>query len=91
MDAPVGISVSAVYAEERVRMLSTQLLDTETQLQRIRDTLGWRLLSRYGRIKYRHLLPIYRLFGQVFGKSTQTKPLPDDRERVVAIDKNPGA
>lgn len=80
----------AECAEERVRVLSTQLLDTETELQRIRDTLGWRLLSRYGRIKHRHLLPIYRLFGQVFGKSTQTKPLPDNHERVVAIDKDPG-
>ncbi len=28
------------------------------------DSLGWRLLNGYGRIKYRYLLPIYRLFGK---------------------------
>src|SRR6185369_8130000 len=24
------------------------------------DTIGWRMLARYGRIKYRYLLPFYR-------------------------------
>ncbi|MEK6280859.1 MAG: glycosyltransferase [Acidobacteriota bacterium] len=28
-------------------------------------SLMWRLLGRYGRIKYRYLLPIYRLFGHL--------------------------
>ena len=77
----------AERAEEKLRVLSTQLLDNETQLQRIRNTLGWRLLSRYGRIKHRYLLPIYRQVGQLFVKSTQTKPLHDKHKRVVAIDK----
>jgi glycosyltransferase involved in cell wall biosynthesis len=27
------------------------------------DSLLWRALTRYGRIKYRYLLPLYRLFG----------------------------
>ena len=27
-------------------------------------SLMWRMLSRYGRIKYRYLLPLYRLFGE---------------------------
>src|SRR6185503_3418435 len=27
------------------------------------DSLLWRALTRYGRIKYRYLLPVYRLFG----------------------------
>jgi hypothetical protein len=77
----------AECAEERVRVLSAQLLDTETQLQ---ETLGWRLLSSYGRIKHSYFLPIYRLFGQVFVKTTQTKPPHDNQECVVAIDKDAG-
>lgn len=85
-----ALQSQAVCAEERVRVLSAQLLDTKTQLQRIRNTLGWRLLSRYGRIKHSYFLPIYRLFGQVFVKPTQIKPLHDNHESVLAIDKDAG-
>ncbi len=52
----------AEYDAERIAELSAQLLDTQTQLKRIRETLGWRLLSQYGRIKYRYLLPAYQRF-----------------------------
>jgi chromosome segregation ATPase len=48
--------------KERVDVLSAQLLDTENQLNRITGSLGWRLLSRFGRIKYGFLSPIYRRF-----------------------------
>ncbi len=34
-----------------------KLLEVESQLQRITRSLGWKLLNRYGRIKYRLLLP----------------------------------
>lgn len=43
-----------------IRALSEELSATETQLERITDSFGWRLLSRYGRIKHRYLLPFYR-------------------------------
>jgi hypothetical protein len=33
----------------------------EGQLEKMERTIGWRLLSRYGRIKYRYLLPLYRM------------------------------
>ncbi|HEY7914266.1 MAG TPA: glycosyltransferase, partial [Blastocatellia bacterium] len=46
--------------KETVQRLSIELGQKERQLQRITGTLGWRLLSRYGRIKYRFLLPAYR-------------------------------
>lgn len=39
---------------------------SQTLSTRLRAKLGsliWRLLTRYGRIKYRYLLPLYRLFG----------------------------
>ena len=62
-------------SQERVGLLSAQLADTETQLKRIRATLGWRLLSHYGPIKYRFLLPVYRLLGQVSAERAETKRL----------------
>lgn len=47
-----------------VRSLQSSLAQSETQLARIKSTLGWRLLSIYGRrIKYPYLLPLYRMLG----------------------------
>jgi polysaccharide pyruvyl transferase CsaB len=46
--------------EQRVQLLSKQLIVKESELTRITSSLGWRLLSRYGQIKYRYLLPVYR-------------------------------
>ena len=45
-------------AEKELRV---QLAEKEAQLERITTSLGWRLLSRYGRIKYRYILPLLRL------------------------------
>jgi hypothetical protein len=47
--------------EEEERSLAAQLADREQQLSKITSSLGWRILSRYGRIKYRYLLPLYRM------------------------------
>jgi hypothetical protein len=60
----LGMLSRAQRDAERIGVLSAQLLETETQLKSIRNTLGWRLLSQYGRIKYRYLLPVYELFRQ---------------------------
>jgi len=51
------------YAEERIRVLSAQLIRAETQLQNIKAARSYRLMSRYGLIKQRYLMSIYRLFG----------------------------
>jgi GT2 family glycosyltransferase/glycosyltransferase involved in cell wall biosynthesis len=61
---------AAKKAEERERAIESllaelaqkedSLRDKEAQLQKITRSLGWRLLSRYGRIKHRILLPVYR-------------------------------
>ena len=39
-------------------------------------SFAWRVLNGYGRIKYRYLLPIYRLFGRapVAGKERMRAP-----------------
>ena len=50
--------------EKAIRILSDQLALKQDQLDRITGTLGWRVLSRYGRIKYKYLLPAYRRFSR---------------------------
>ncbi|HEY9232792.1 MAG TPA: glycosyltransferase, partial [Blastocatellia bacterium] len=49
--------------KEQARWQAVQLRDTTAELQRMKNTLGWRLLSLYGPIKYRYLLPLYRRLG----------------------------
>jgi hypothetical protein len=46
-------------SNERVGMQHQQLSATQMELERLRNTFGWRLLSRYGPIKHRFVLPAY--------------------------------
>jgi hypothetical protein len=57
----------AERVEERVAQLSAQLLDTELQLETMRNTLGWRALSIFGWLKFR-VFPIHRRADQLRGK-----------------------
>ena len=43
--------------------LLQRLANRDAELARIKRSFGWRLLQAYGRIKYRHLLPVYRALG----------------------------
>ena len=53
---------SLVTRQEKViEAISAQLELRQSELDKITGTLGWRWLSSYGRLKYRYLLPIYRL------------------------------
>jgi hypothetical protein len=56
-----------------VRELTRRLDEREAQLKRINDSLGWRLLSRYGKVKYRFLLPAYKSIRRFFGLTRVTK------------------
>lgn len=46
--------------------LAQELAVTRADLAKITNTLGWRLLSRYGKIKYRLLLPAYKQLKRLF-------------------------
>jgi GT2 family glycosyltransferase len=46
--------------ELATRDAEQHLGETQLELEKIKRSFGWRLLSRYGRIKYRYLLPLYR-------------------------------
>jgi hypothetical protein len=49
-------------SKTEVAALEARLNEKQAELEKINNTLGWRLLSRYGKFKYRFLLPAYRLF-----------------------------
>src|SRR5262249_44061848 len=75
----------ALASQERQNALSEQLAEREAELARIKGSPGWQLLQAYGRIKYRHLLPLYRLLGMMPqqsqrepGVTTNPAPRPDD-------------
>ncbi len=56
----------ALEQEQNLQRLSARISDQKDQLTRINNSLGWRLLSIYGRrIKYPFLLPLYRLYGRI--------------------------
>jgi hypothetical protein len=53
----------AESAEASARKLSEQLRQKELELEQIKDTLGFRLLSRCWHIKQRYFLPLFRRSG----------------------------
>jgi serine/threonine protein kinase len=50
-------------SESNNSRVSTDLSIKVRELDQITQSLGWRLLRRYGKFKYRRLLPVYRMFG----------------------------
>jgi len=50
-----------IRQENAIEVISAQLEMRQSQLDKITSSLGWRLLSSYGRLKYKYLLPVYRL------------------------------
>lgn len=74
--------VETIKAALRERELSAQEVSAQlaaktAELRKITSSLGWRLLSRYGRIKYRYLLPAYRFLRPL------PKPAIDGTTQVV--------
>jgi GT2 family glycosyltransferase/glycosyltransferase involved in cell wall biosynthesis len=58
--------------KEEKRSLEAQLDLMAASLAKIERSMGWRLLSSYGKFKYRYLLPVYRLLGSLRLKPTET-------------------
>jgi hypothetical protein len=56
-----------------VEELTLKLAEREAELKRITDSLGWRLLSRYGKVKYRFLLPAYKGISRIFGSARRER------------------
>jgi hypothetical protein len=52
---------------EIARQLAPRLMEKEAQLEQLSNSLGWRLLSHFGPIKYRFVLPAYKTIQKLFG------------------------
>ncbi len=59
--AQAALGAQVAEQEQAVRTISAQLAAKEARLEKITGSFAWRVLSHYGRIKYRYLLPLYRL------------------------------
>jgi hypothetical protein len=57
-----ALNAKALLTEE----LTSRVVEKEQELQKIRATLGWRLLNRYGLFKHRFLLPASKSFRKIF-------------------------
>jgi hypothetical protein len=49
--------------QELVVLKEKEVRAAQAELDRIQGTIGWRMLSRYGKIKYRYLLSVYQMLG----------------------------
>ena len=79
------VQSEAARQEERVAEISVRLQQSEGQLKKITNTLGWQLLTYYGPIKYKFLLPVYRLFGRDATETTETGSLRDNPNNGKAV------
>ncbi|HVF91410.1 MAG TPA: glycosyltransferase [Blastocatellia bacterium] len=77
------LSAHTAEKERAVNFLSVSLSDLHAHLNKMNNSIGWRWLNRYGRIKYRYLLPFYRMLGLMPKDSnaydrpqTQAQPVP---------------
>ena len=67
-----ALELLVVEKEQARQVVSAQLAATESSLASITSSLAWRLASRYGKIKYKYLLPVYRILGLPNRKSAET-------------------
>jgi hypothetical protein len=65
--------LEALHVESEEEILALQARQ-QAELDKITNTLGWRLLRHYGRFKYRFLLPAYRLFRFDGARKEMTGP-----------------
>jgi predicted nucleic acid-binding Zn-ribbon protein len=54
------LETQTTESEREIQALQTRITEKQAELDKITNTLGWRLLSRYGRIRHRFLIPAYR-------------------------------
>src|SRR5262245_29782804 len=70
----------------QVATLSERVEKLSGEIERIKQSFGWRLLSRYGRIKYRYLLPLYRALGLGPDQSNANGAAVADRASIAQPD-----
>ncbi len=82
--------LSRNFEELTARFVESErrLGESESQLNRMRNTVGWRLLSRYGRLKFGVLFPVYRMLGRVSPETHEIKRMRDKSELSASLSEN---
>lgn len=62
-----------VQRDQTLQTVAMQAKEAEEQLGRITGSLGWRLLSLYGPLKYKVLLPAYRRLAGIIKSGNDSK------------------
>jgi polysaccharide pyruvyl transferase CsaB len=78
------LSAQLSKTEYARQTLATRTANVEGELERIQNTLGWRFLNRYGRIKYKYLLPLYRMLNL----PANANPTPQQSIPTASIESN---
>lgn len=58
-----NLSIEAGGKEQLLQAVSLDLAEKNSQLNRINTSYGGRLLNSFGKVKYRYLLPVYKLIN----------------------------
>ena len=67
----IEIKLAFRQREAELELASRQReIQLEGQLERITNSLGWRLLNNYGPIKYRFVLPAYKRIKKILRAKT---------------------
>lgn len=53
--------------EQTIGRLAAELAAAREQMRRLTGSLGWRMLSLYGQVKHRFMLPAYKKITRMFG------------------------
>ncbi|MBZ5535418.1 MAG: polysaccharide pyruvyl transferase family protein [Acidobacteriia bacterium] len=77
----IGLQKEVEEKRHTAELLQMQLVAKHSELQKITNSLGWRLLSRFGPIKYRYLLPLYRLLHL----TPSEERLPGGKQGIAAL------
>ena len=70
---------------------SEQLSFKSKELDEIKRSMGWRLLSRYGSLKHKYLLPLYRSFAHSRAQTTRHDQSPPQLESSMTEEARPSA
>lgn len=79
------LKMQSTKNEGVIQDLEQNLSARDRELDRITRSIGWRLLSRYGRIKYRYLLPIYRRLNLLPADTNMATGQPASAQRPTQV------
>jgi hypothetical protein len=67
------LAASGEHKDNTISELEAQVMERETRLNRITNSLGWRLLSYYGRLKHGYVIPLFKFVASGSSRPQVTK------------------